>query len=282
MPTRLKYEDVKLFFEENKCVLLSKKYKNSKENLKYKAQCGHIRISRLDRIKIFKRFRCETCSSKTSSSKTSSRKTSSSKTCSNNNITGMHPKTFQKIIKIMERKINNSIKYKNDFLPENYNQELVCWDCKETKNRKLFPYRKQYKYNKEKRCKLCNSINKEYRRNNLNINQKINEMICSAKSTAKRRLNRGRKEAGVITITIDDVLRILQKQKYKCVYTGVKLSWEYNNPYKASIDRIDSSKGYTPDNIQIVSFIVNQAKSNLDDKTFLKMVKQIYNNKCIK
>lgn len=34
MPTRLKYEDVKLFFEENKCVLLSKKYKNCKENLK--------------------------------------------------------------------------------------------------------------------------------------------------------------------------------------------------------------------------------------------------------
>lgn len=266
MPIRLKYEDVKLFFEENKCVLLSKKYKNCKENLKYKAQCGHIRISSLDRIKAYKRFKCETCSSKTSS---------------NNNPIGMHPKTFKKIRKIMELKINNSIKYKNDFLPENYNQEFVCWDCKETKNRKLFPYRKQYKYNKEKRCKLCNLKNKRYRRNNFNINQKINEMINSAKGSAKRRLNRGRKEAGVITITIDDILQILEKQKYKCVYTGVKLSWEYNNPYKASIDRIDSSKGYTSDNIQIVSFIVNQAKSNLDDKTFIKIVKQIYNNKCV-
>jgi len=79
MPTRLKYEDVKLFFEENKCVLLSKKYKNSKENLKYKAQCGHIRISSLDRIKTYKRFKCETCSNTH---------------IFGINPIGMHPKTF--------------------------------------------------------------------------------------------------------------------------------------------------------------------------------------------
>ena len=182
----------------------------------------------------------------------------------------------------MERKINNSIKYKNDFLPENYNQEFVCSNCKTIKYRRYFPNCDKYTYDKIKQCKICNRIKSYDRMINRTLEQKINKLITTAKASAKKRLNRGRKEAGVITITIDDVLRILQKQKYKCVYTGVKLSWEYNNPYKASIDRIDSSKGYTPDNIQIVSFIVNQAKSNLDDKTFLKMVKQIYNNKCIK
>lgn len=31
----------------------------------------------------------------------------------------------------------------------------------------------------------------------------------------------------------------------------------------------------------MLSYFLKKAKSNLDDKTFIKMVKQIYNNKCL-
>lgn len=63
---------------------------------------------------------------------------------------------ISKTILIMNSKYDKTLKYRNDYLPENYNQQFTCWDCKQTKNRKNFPYRKQYAYNKEKRCKLCN------------------------------------------------------------------------------------------------------------------------------
>lgn len=90
------------------------------------------------------------------------------------------------------------------------------------------------------------------------------------------RAKRGRVECGINTITIADVLEILEKQDNKCVYTGKDFVWEYSNNYKPSIDRIDSTKGYTKDNIQLVCVIANQAKSDLTHTEFLDMVKIIY------
>ena len=51
--------------------------------------------------------------------------------------------------------------------------------------------------------------------------------------------------------------------------------WEYNHKYKASLDRIDSSKGYTPNNIQFTTWICNQAKNNLDEVDFIEMCKDV-------
>lgn len=39
--------------------------------------------------------------------------------------------------------------------------------------------------------------------------------------------------------------------------------------YRASLDRIDSSKGYTKDNVQLVAFIVNYMKNALSESEFL-------------
>lgn len=62
----------------------------------------------------------------------------------------------------------------------------------------------------------------------------------------------------------------------KCKYLGVQLiyptdpgrdrRWSNN---QASIDRIDSKKGYTPDNIQVISFLANRMKQ---DATIEEMV----------
>lgn len=81
----------------------------------------------------------------------------------------------------MERKFEMTKKYRSDYLPENYEKELTCWDCKETKSLRLFPYRKQYAGNKEKRCKRCNNVNKQFRRDNHTIKQHIQAMITASK-----------------------------------------------------------------------------------------------------
>ena len=191
----------------------------------------------------------------------------------------MDPRTFKCLIRKMNKEFGRCLKYRSDFSEENYSKKLRCWDCKKTKPFYLFSYRKQYKDNKEKRCKSCNRENNRFRRKNLNKNQIIRTLLTACKSSCKKRLKNKRYNSSVFNITEKDILKLLKKQNNKCIYTGKELSLKANNNYKILIDRIDSSKGYIKNNIQLVGWIVNQAKSNLSEKVFLDMVKSIYINK---
>jgi cation transport ATPase len=52
--------------------------------------------------------------------------------------------------------------------------------------------------------------------------------------------------------------------------------------FAPSIDRIDSSKGYTPDNTQLVVYIYNTAKSVFDDDTVLEMALSLVEHSSVK
>jgi hypothetical protein len=190
----------------------------------------------------------------------------------------MDKRTFSKTLKLFEKKFDKTFKYRNDFLPDNYYKKLHCWDCCKEKPLRLFPYRKNYSLNKEKRCKSCNNFNNQYRRSKLNVKQTLQNCLTSSKSSSKKRLKRGRIESGINTLTIEELLKLYEKQKGKCSISGVKMSLLNNSNYIVSIDRIDSNKGYTINNIQLVTKIVNQAKNNLKLNIFYKMIQDIYNN----
>lgn len=49
-------------------------------------------------------------------------------------------------------------------------------------------------------------------------------------------------------------------------------------PTNVSVDRIDSKKGYTRDNVQLVCMAINQMKSDLDNNTFYNLCKAVYKN----
>lgn len=49
-------------------------------------------------------------------------------------------------------------------------------------------------------------------------------------------------------------------------------------PTNVSVDRIDSKKGYTRDNVQLVCMAINQMKSDLDNNTFYNLCKAVYRN----
>ena len=50
-------------------------------------------------------------------------------------------------------------------------------------------------------------------------------------------------------------------------------------PFGPSVDRIDSSRGYTQDNCRVVVWIYNMAKSEWDDETVLKFAKALVANR---
>ncbi len=64
-------------------------------------------------------------------------------------------------------------------------------------------------------------------------------------------------------------------QNRRCVFTGWSLSFteSYNNKKSrtASLDRIDSSKGYVEGNVQWVHRDVNKLKKNMGDERFVEL-----------
>jgi hypothetical protein len=81
-------------------------------------------------------------------------------------------------------------------------------------------------------------------------------------------------------ITAADVWRTFIKQNKVCELSGVPVFFIRNGDKSsmqtASIDRIDSSLGYSTKNIQIVHKRVNRIKSILGNEEFLAWCKQIY------
>lgn len=79
------------------------------------------------------------------------------------------------------------------------------------------------------------------------------------------------------SITSDDLYRVLAQQNFKCAYTGIDLNViDVHKGYSnASVDRIDSSRGYEPDNIQWVYKPVNIMKNGLSDSDFKELCYKI-------
>jgi len=65
----------------------------------------------------------------------------------------------------------------------------------------------------------------------------------------------------------EELIAIHQRQGGKCFYTGLTYIIGYaslgkaRHPLSASADRIDSTKGYTPENTVLCAWFVNAAKN---------------------
>lgn len=70
-------------------------------------------------------------------------------------------------------------------------------------------------------------------------------------------------------LTLVELLDVWDGQEGKCALTGLKLETSQFGTLKASIDRIDSKKGYTKDNIQIICAPLNMMKGILTNSEFL-------------
>tara|TARA_Y100000389_G_scaffold188243_1_gene210602 strand:+ start:301 stop:1737 length:1437 start_codon:yes stop_codon:yes gene_type:complete len=264
IPDRINYLDVKEYIEKHKCKLITTEYKNTKSPLKIKCKCGHYRDTNFDMFKRIDQSLCNTCTKYVSESSRMNKRSSR-----------MNKKHFIKTKEVLEFKYKQSLKYRDDFLPENYNQQLKCWDCGLTKNRRLFPYRKQYKDNKEKRCKCCNNINHQKRRQNQTKEQFLTTLLTMCKSRSKAALKRGRKEFTNFDINQDIISKIIEHQNGKCSYTGKNLIYNSNDNFTISIDRINSKLGYVKHNIQLVGKIINIAKNDMSHEIFLNLIHSI-------
>lgn len=89
-----------------------------------------------------------------------------------------------------------------------------------------------------------------------------------------------------MNITLQDLKDQWEKQGGKCPYTGWDMKFDgctkrkglRRTPDRASLDRIDSSKGYIKGNIQFVSLIAQYAKNDWNDDVILEFANAVKNN----
>lgn len=143
-----------------------------------------------------------------------------------------------------------------------------CCRCKEVKLFSAFSINKATKDGLQAKCKPCdnayqksrkelkNEWSKEYQKARRKDPKYRLQMLLNA--SKQRAILKNREH----TITLKD-LKDLYPLDNKCPVFGFELEWN-NAGFREtspSIDRIDSSKGYTKDNIQIISWKANRLKA---------------------
>ena len=100
------------------------------------------------------------------------------------------------------------------------------------------------------------------------------------RETLRRAKRHAKENDRECTITLQDLKSLWEKQQGKCVYTNVALTLPTGTnkvciTNQASLDRIDSTKGYIPDNIQFISSCINFLKNKLTDLETKRFLKEI-------
>lgn len=119
-----------------------------------------------------------------------------------------------------------------------------------------------------KSCKKCFASKESYRTGYKEIN---GELWKNMKNSArKRRLE--------FNITIEQIWLLFLKQNRKCAISGVDIKFSTNRKEQnASLDRIDSSKGYNINNVQWVHKQINYMKQSLSDEDFINWCRIVTN-----
>ena len=117
-------------------------------------------------------------------------------------------------------------------------------------------------------CKKCRLI----------IDKKLNSKSPAArmKSLLAAARTRARNNKWDFNLTKDFLLGLWRQQQGRCYYTNIELTYDGNRLSSAlSIDRVDSSFGYTEGNIVLCCRRVNEMKSNSTVEELVELCRQI-------
>lgn len=162
--------------------------------------------------------------------------------------------------------------------------ELTCKFCEKTFEREIREYNRNVKLGRSNFCSI--SCGAKLNRNLPDYSKGNYEFI---KNFTKRddftpfryHLRKAKTRDINSDLTLEYLKEVWDSQNGKCVYSGLKLKeWNYkggNDMYTASLDRIDSNKGYVKGNVQFVSMNINFLKHTLTNEDMIFICKEIAN-----
>lgn len=156
----------------------------------------------------------------------------------------------------------------------------ICTSCKQTKPLSEFCAHTRSKDRKEYYCKKCKwnkygsiASSKWKTNRKLTLEGFIKHLIYE--------VNKRKRE---VTIDYDYILKLYYKQEGLCALSKIPMTYgnhtrtTKSDNFNISIDRIDSSKGYTTDNVQLVCASINSMKNDFIQGNFINVCKLIANN----
>lgn len=157
---------------------------------------------------------------------------------------------------------------------------LFCYICKKYKSQDQFDDNKSkwFRNYKDCRCKECKS---RQRKKRLLANNTIKSPYELLDHRYLCLQDRAKRNGLSVDITKEYLHELWDKQKGRCAMSNIQMTYISNCgriPTNVSVDRIDSSKGYTKDNVQLVCMAINQMKSDLDVQTLLTFCRALIKN----
>lgn len=151
----------------------------------------------------------------------------------------------------------------------------IFWECRCEcgKISKVRSYHLTKGYSR--RCVSCGHLPRPYKSELAEQNWKV--IVRCAKKRGIR-----------VLLTREEAYRVFLTQKKKCALTGLDICFptcgndRRNNKWTASLDRLDSNKPYTRDNIQWVHKHVNRMKNVFSQDYFLSICRMVVEHKGLK
>lgn len=159
----------------------------------------------------------------------------------------------------------------------------ICEECNKTFEKPTNEYNRSIKFNRSFYCSRSCSGKANIKKPNA-FGGKRNTILPTKRYQAnpfKYYLRNTKKRNHKNNLDLKYLKELWNKQEGKCVYTGLKLKLNthtYRDPdirYTASLDRIDSNKGYLKGNVQFISTAINYMKHEMSHKHTVEFLRQI-------
>ncbi len=172
--------------------------------------------------------------------------------------------------------------------------EVICAYCNKPFQKRLGAYNETNKKGSSHCCsKSCQSQIANRKHSNrktfhLKPDNRLDELSPFKYFLFNMRLSSKQSKRKIVEVDSKDLKNIWENQKGICPITGWSLllpkssrGWNksHDTKIKASVDRIDNSKGYILGNIRFVSLMVNLAKNKFSEEDLFLMCKAVVDRK---
>jgi hypothetical protein len=144
---------------------------------------------------------------------------------------------------------------------------LICCHCKSLFNKPLKVYNRQVKNGK-----------KDFYCSRQCYRTSENELIVTCRRILRDSRKSARRKHLAIDIDLNFLLFLWEKQRGKCSYTSKEMILNKNkksSPESASLDRINSGKGYVKDNVEFICLFVNLGKKEFHKEEIVNFLANI-------
>ena len=148
-----------------------------------------------------------------------------------------------------------------------FDKKAYAKEWRENNKEKIRAYAKSFYAEKRKDPEFRAE---EFRKKKHRIETRIESFVSQTMTSAR---SRAKKHGYDFNIDSKYVTKLILQSNGECQATGLPMSTTYHCPFKASLDRIDSNKGYVKGNVRVVITMFNYMKQDYTDSQFALVAK---------